>query len=258
MSPHVPHQVADGSGSGTRRQRWRRIVVAVAAVLVAALCTRLGLWQLDRAAQKLALQARIEARGAMPPLANAELTARSQDAAAQYDRRAVVRGTWVPAATVFLDNRQMGGVPGFYVVTPLRLEGRTEALAIERGWVPRDFRDRSALPPFPTPAGTVAIEGRVAPPPARLYAFGPEASGPIRQNLDLGAYAGETGVPLLPLSLLQTGPAAAGEILKRDWPAPALDVQKHYGYAGQWFIFAALTVGLYAWFQLVRPRIRRR
>ena len=80
MSPHVPHQVADGSGSGTRRQRWRRIVVAVAAVLVAALCTRLGLWQLDRAAQKLALQARIEARGAMPPLANAELTARSQGA----------------------------------------------------------------------------------------------------------------------------------------------------------------------------------
>jgi surfeit locus 1 family protein len=258
MSPHVPYRVADGSGGGTRPQRWRRIAVAVAAVLVAALCTRLGLWQLDRAAQKHALQARIEARGAMPPLADAELTARSQDAAAQYDRRAVVRGTWVPAATVFLDNRQMGGVPGFYVVTPLRLEGRTEALAIERGWVPRDFRDRSALPPVPTPAGIVAIEGRVAPPPARLYAFGPEASGPIRQNLDLGAYAGETGVPLLPLSLLQTGPAAAGEILKRDWPAPALDVQKHYGYAGQWFIFAALTVGLYAWFQLVRPRIRRR
>jgi surfeit locus 1 family protein len=238
--------------------RWRVVVVTVAALVVAVVCARLGLWQLDRAAQKVALQARIDARHGLAPLGNAELASTADGLESQLDRRAVLRGTWLPAATVFLENRQMGGVPGFYVVTPLRLEGRSEAVAVERGWVPRDFRDRSALPPVTTPSGPVILEGRIAPAPARLYAFGPEASGPIRQNLDLGAYAGEAGTPLLPLSLLQTGPAAAGEILKRDWPAPALDVQKHYGYAGQWFIFAALTVGLYAWFQLIRPRFRRR
>jgi surfeit locus 1 family protein len=31
-------------------------------------------------------------------------------------------------------------------------------------------------------------------------------------------------------------------------------VQKHYGYAFQWFALSALIIGLYAWFQLPRPR----
>ena len=85
-------------------------------------------------------------------------------------------------------------------------------------------------------------------------------SGSITGHCSAGAVKREFGcAPLLPLALLQTGPAAGpAEGLKRDWSAPALDVQKHYGYAGQWFVFAAMTVGLYAWFQLIRPRLRRR
>jgi len=42
----------------------------------------------------------------------------------------------------------------------------------------------------------------------------------------------------------------------REWPRPAVDVQKHYGYAFQWFALCALMAGLYVWFQLVRPRLR--
>ena len=38
--------------------------------------------------------------------------------------------------------------------------------------------------------------------------------------------------------------------------APAADVHKHYGYAFQWFALCALIVGLYVWFQLIRPRRR--
>jgi len=54
------------------------------------------------------------------------------------------------------------------------------------------------------------------------------------------------------------GAAADADGLLRHWPAPAFDVHKHYGYAFQWFALAALITGLYVWFQLVRPRLRRR
>ena len=76
-------------------------------------------------------------------------------------------------------------------------------------------------------------------------------SGPIRQNLDLSAFRVETGLPLLEASLLQTG--AASEGLLRDWAAPNLGVETHYGYAFQWFSLCALVMGLYFWFQVILP-----
>ena len=44
--------------------------------------------------------------------------------------------------------------------------------------------------------------------------------------------------------------------LLRDWPVVAAGIHKHYGYAFQWFALSALTVTLYAWFQIIRPRRR--
>ena len=64
---------------------------------------------------------------------------------------------------------------------------------------------------------------------------------------------------LRPLSIQQLdADGAPPNGLLRHWPAPAFDVHKHYGYAFQWFAMAALITGLYVWFQLVRPRLRRR
>jgi surfeit locus 1 family protein len=51
--------------------------------------------------------------------------------------------------------------------------------------------------------------------------------------------------------------ATAGDGLLRQWPLPAVDVHKHYGYAFQWGALGALMTGLYVWFQLIRPRLRR-
>ena len=218
---------------------------------------RLGFWQLDRAAQKIAIQTRIEGRRTLQVLSNIDLAQTPPAAAEQVERRASLRGRWLADRTVFLDNRQMAGKPGFYVVTPLQLEGRPEAVVVQRGWVARNFADRTALPNVPSPSGVVSVTGVIAPPPVRLYEFDAASSGPIRQNLDLGAYARELSTPLLPLSVMQGDEAGgAGDGLRRDWPVPALDVQKHYGYAFQWFALAALMAGLYVWFQLIRPARR--
>jgi surfeit locus 1 family protein len=237
----------------------RRIVVALAALVCAGVTARLGFWQLDRGAQKTALQASIDARGAMAPLGEADLASDSTPAAAQHHRPVRLAGHWSAPHTVFLDNRQMGGRPGFYVVTPLKLaDGR--AVLVQRGWAPRDLRDRARVPSPPTPATPVVVSGRLAPPPGRLYEFdtpSADAEGPIRQNLDLAAFARETGLVLVPSSVLQTEPAMPQDGLLRDWPAPSLGVAKHHGYAFQWFGLSALVVLLYVWFQLIQPRRRR-
>ena len=103
------------------------------------------------------------------------------------------------------------------------------------------------------------MQGHVAPPPPRLYEFGPSASGPIRQNLDLPSFARETSLSLRSLSVVQDEPVPAlNDGLLRQWPQPAAGLHKHYGYAFQWFSLSALILGLYVWFQLIQPRRSKR
>ncbi|WP_265305854.1 SURF1 family protein [Verminephrobacter eiseniae] len=175
-------------------------------------------------------------------------------------RAVVLQGRWRPEHTVYLDNRQMQGQVGFFVVTPLQLTGPDAGvLLVQRGWAPRNFQQHSRLPPVQTPGDTVVqVVGRVAPAPSRLYEFqgGDGASSRIRQNLDLAAFRAETGLALANLTVLQTGPASEG--LRRDWPAIDTGVDKHYGYAFQWFGLCGLMAVLYVWFQIVRRFIRPR
>ena len=231
----------------------RGAVVLVAAVLAAALTARLGWWQLDRAAQKNQLQAAMDSRRALPPLVQADLAADATAAAAQHHRAIALQGQWVAEHTVYLENRQMKGVPGFFAVTPLRLDDGT-AVLVQRGWLPRDIADRMRIVAAPPAAGRVQVQGFVAPPPGRLYEFDAAASGPIRQNLAVDAFARETGLRLRPLSVQQQDDASQpSDGLMRQWSAPASGVHKHYGYAFQWFALSALILGLYVWFQIIRP-----
>lgn len=239
------------------KPRTARAVVLLATIIGVAATTRLMAWQLDRAHQKVTLQAALDARSAQPPLDPADLARSADAAAAQHYRRIRLRGQWVQGHTVFLENRQMNARVGFEVLTPLRLDGQADAVLVQRGWVPRDQLDRTRLPAVDTPGGVVEVVGRIAPPPARLYEFGASPPGVIRQNLDLGAFSRETGLALRPLSVQQLEAAATGgDGLLRQWSPPAVDVQKHYGYAFQWGALGALMTGLYVWFQLIRPRLR--
>ncbi|WP_200843469.1 SURF1 family protein [Pantoea sp. 18069] len=238
-------------------------MITLAAVLGIAATAALGCWQLDRAAQKQALGAAIEARGQQAPLSGPALLQALQAPAADLVHRPVaLQGRWLADHTLYLDNRQMNGRPGFFVLTPLALDGPAPAVVlVQRGWVPRNFQDRTALAPVDTPQGPVAVTGRLALSPARLYEMAtgadpvPEAS-PIRQNLDMARFRAQSGLPLLPMSVVQTG--ADSEGLQRDWPRIDAGVDKHYGYAFQWFGISVLMAVLYVWFQLFRRFIRPR
>ena len=236
---------------------WLIAAAAVAGMLITA---SMGRWQLSRAADKEALQALLDERGRMPAIDGASLLNAEPDQDVLVHRSVVLEGRWLPQHTVYLDNRQMQGRPGFFVLTPLQLaaEGGGVVL-VQRGWAPRNIQDRTQLPEVQTPEDAlVRVHGRIALTPSRLYEFqGAESalgSSRIRQNLDLAAFRTETGLALAPLTVQQGG--APSEGLQRDWPVVATGVDKHYGYAFQWFGLCGLIALLYVWFQIVRRFIR--
>lgn len=230
-------------------------MIAVAALLGMGITLALGRWQLSRAAQKEAVAAAMAEQATLPPLDAAQLLAvgRLQDT---LHRRVQLRGRWLSQHTVFLDNRQMDARQGLYVLTPLALEGSAAVLLVQRGWVARNFLERSSLPAIQTPDALVSIEGRMAPPPGKLYELGTASAGLIRQNLSIADYARETGLALMSVTVQQTD--EAGDGLMRSWPRISAGVEKHHGYAFQWFGLSALIAVLYVWFQIVKPLQTRR
>jgi cytochrome oxidase assembly protein ShyY1 len=222
-----------------------RLIPALLILFVMGLTTRLGFWQLDRAHQKEALEAQIlryehaspQNVSAVPiPLGSIEF----------HRVRAI--GRFVPQDVVYLDNRPYRDQPGFYVVMPMKLADGGYVL-VNRGWLPRNASVRTAIAPYTTPSEEVSIEGIARADASRAFELGHGGSAAhqaIRQNVDVAAYAVETGLPLQPFVIQQT--SALDDGLVRDWPAPTTGVERNYGYMAQWWgmAAAALAFGLYA------------
>ncbi len=230
----------------------------LAALLMCALTARLGFWQLDRAAQKTALQQALTEQRQKPVLQLADISTEPAALAQQVHRSVELQGHWLPEHTVYLDNRQMNGRAGFFALTPLMLADGT-AVLVQRGWFARDLLDRTRIVAPPAPAGPQQVRGRIALSPSRLFEFEGVAGGVIRQNLEVAAFREETQLPLRLLTVVQEDAPGAvpTDGLLRQWAQPSLGVDKHHGYAAQWFALSALTAGLWLWFQVLKPRRRR-
>ena len=225
-----------------------RLVPALLILFVMAVTIGLGFWQRDRAHQKEALQAQMQRYASAPPVA---VGAAPLALKAVAFHRVRATGTFRPDLVVYLDNRSYNDQPGFYVVMPFAVQGGGYVL-VNRGWVPRNFADRTAIAPYDTPRGVVTVEGIARADATRAFdlgAGGSAAHQKIRQNLDIASYAAETGLPLQPFVIRQTTfvpPIKDG--LVRDWPMPTMNVERNYGYMLQWWgmAVAALGFGLYA------------
>jgi surfeit locus 1 family protein len=222
-----------------------RLIPALLILFVMALTTRLGFWQLDRAHQKEALEAEIlrYERAAPRSVTAAPIALKS----IEFHRVRVI-GRFVPQDVVYLDNRPYRDQPGFYVVMPMKLADGGYVL-VNRGWLPRNASVRTAIAPYSTPSEAVTIEGIARADASLAFELGQGGSAAhqaIRQNVDVAAYAAETGLPLQPFVIQQTSTLDDG--LVRDWPAPTTGVERNYGYMAQWWgmAAAALAFGLYA------------
>ena len=193
----------------------RSWVPLLAAAIIATVCVRLGLWQLDRLEQRRARNASIAAAFRQPPLV-AELAAR--DSVRRF-RRVSVTGGWDYARETSIAGRTRNGSPGVHVITPAILADSTELL-VNRGWVYSPDARTVELPKWQ--------EGREA----RFLGYVDELPSSLRDS------SASMYVVALPDS---------GATEQRDRPArlqaPAFsDEGPHLNYAVQWFSFAAIAL----------------
>jgi surfeit locus 1 family protein len=199
------------AGYSFRPRAWAlALTVAACAAFIA-----LGNWQARRADEKRALGAQLE------------------------KQRIALTGEFRPEYTVFLDNRIRNHRAGYEVVTPLRIDG--EHVLVVRGWVEAG-RTRDALPQMRTPPGSVRVEGLALESLPRMMQLKEDPKSKVRQSLDIGAFAAQTGLSLRPYFLEQH--SAADDGLLRDWPRPDAGVEKHESYSLQWYSFAVLAAAL--------------
>jgi surfeit locus 1 family protein len=221
-----------------RRGRFWPTVATIVGVAVA---LALGNWQLDRGAQKRELKAHFDAQAAQPPIhvGAQELSADGMDM-----RHVEARGVFEPRYAVFIDNRIHRGVPGYHVVMPLKLEGADRYVLVNRGWIARPAL-RSELPAVRTPPTTVTIEGMAVIPGRRILELSKAVvEGPIWQNLTIPRYRDAMPLKIQPFVIRQESTLDDG--LVRAWDPPDFGIEKHYGYAFQWFALAATLLGFYA------------
>ena len=214
-------------------------VSSLATAAFIALTIALGAWQTRRAEEKLEAGRLMEEAARGPVL---QVPSTRVDAAGFEGRHVAARGTFVARDTFFLDNKVVRGAAGYHVVTPLRLEGGGAYVLVNRGWIAAG--DRSRLPLVPAPGGLQSIEGMAVVPSKRFLELAPEAdSGNLRQNLVLSREQERLGLSLQPFVIEQTSDARDG--LVRTWDRSDAGVERHRGYALQWYSFAALAAVLY-------------
>ena len=205
--------------------RRRDLAGAILALAVAALFVRLGVWQLNRLAERKVANAAIQAARALAPV---DLPLHRIEPEVLRDRRAHARGVYDYTHERVWRGRTYDGAPGVALLTPLRLADGS-AVFVDRGWVPSP--DAAHVDATRYREGDSAeVMGLALPAP--------------RDRGDVDPQALKDSLPYAVLSIViqlndSTAPHPTG--LKR-WRPPALDNGPHLAYAIQWFCFAGIVI----------------
>ncbi len=204
----------------------------------------LGNWQLQRARDKRDLLDAFDSGSAIP----AARAAATANAANQYPRYTPLsaRGQFDTRHQFLLDNVVQHGQVGFYVWTPLRLEGSNAAILINRGWFPLG-PTRADIPPIEVDERPREISGlldRLPEPGLRLSGSGLSAEWPrVAVYPRIDELRAVLDYPLYDYLLLLDAGADDGFV--RDWRPQLLPPRRHVGYAVQWFAFATAVLALF-------------
>lgn len=259
-----------------------RRALGLVSLVVAVVCSGLGVWQLDRLGETRAENARRRARVATPPLrlgvARGEGPGPSSEGSAAGGvaetlspvdslawRRIEARGRLAYDREIVLAPRSWEGTPAVYLLTPL-VVGDSLALPVLRGAIPSPDGFHAPLelarPRALERDETVRVRGLVLPAepvsdphrPDTLRADG--EAHPVLRELDP-----ETIDRLLPWrvpplyvhadSTTASIPLGPGPALPLSIPEPTLGEGSHLSYAIQWFSFAAIALvgGGVIWFR---------
>ena len=133
-------------------RRW--IGFAIFVVLLAALCIRLGLWQIHRLEHRLDNNKVVTAHFKASPVELSTVLGKGQTVDAKHEwTRVTATGTYDVEHEVTVKFTTRDGAPGVDVVTPLVLADG-DAVLVDRGWMAtRNTGSRPTVPPPPTATG---------------------------------------------------------------------------------------------------------
>ena len=221
----------------------KRYGILVVGVLTAAVCVRLGLWQLDRLDQRKARNALIQERQEQAPvdLLETERFSALFGSDSLHYRRATAGGTFDFEREVVVMARVYRGVPGAYVITPLLMAGDT-AVLVERGWAPAPDGRAVELSALREPS-VGEVLGVLMPPHVATDVREAEPAWPrFEREANPAVLAEEYPYALIPLVLRRTSNPDALPATMRAVPLPELTNGPHLSYALQWFSFATIAV----------------
>ena len=222
----------------------RRFVPLLATAVLLPCLIALGMWQLDRSRQKLEIRELVASRVDAPAIDLSQGSSAALANAGDVAFRAVsATGVYDVAGQVLIDNRIHQGQAGYHVLTPLRFNTQSHAVLVNRGWVPWG-NDRTILPDTPAPDGAVTVSGRAIVPGEYFELEAPEnvELAAVWQNLDLDRFARRVGYPLMPIVVELDETSDAGGFVRRWRDHDDGWVERHRGYAFQWFSLAATLV----------------
>jgi surfeit locus 1 family protein len=220
------------------RPRW--ILSHLLVVLLVFTMVNLGFWQLRRLHERRDHNALITGRSDQPVVPVGDLLRPTSDhdalEAARY-RSVSATGTYDDAGTVVVRNRSEGGVPGAWLVTPLRV-APGESVGIVRGFV--GFRADGSIVRAPAPKGHVTVRGLVVD-PHRFDGTAPKDLKPFmaRPGVLPGVVLAKHSSPREPQGA-SINDAGTNSIIAV--PPPELGEGPHLSYAFQWFTFSLIAI----------------
>jgi surfeit locus 1 family protein len=203
------------------RPRW--IAGHLLAVLGIVVFVLAGFWQLRRHDEQVALRDDVAAALQRPAVAIEEV---SEGAFA----RVIVGGT-LDTEFELRVLRSRDGESGYEIVTPLLL-GDGTAVLVDRGWVPLDEV-------VPVPPQTIGGEGVLWPPETGSI---PEAFPEFASRIDPALIAAFAPYDLRAEYLVLTFQEPDFDPRIRAPQVGEVSLGPHLGYAGQWFLFAAVVL----------------
>lgn len=209
-------------------------------VLLIPLLLWLGVWQLQRAAEKQQLLDRWNS-------ARTNLTALPESVTDSVSVQ--LSGRFVPGVIYLLDNRTREGRAGYEVVVPFKAEQSMQEVRlvlVNLGWIAAS-QYREQLPDIDLPQEIVSLSGRLVTPSAPLQLL-PDTwpqSGLVRiQQLDMVRLARRH--PGLYPAVIRLEKPLLPE-LRVGWPVVTMLPERHIGYAVQWFGLALVLMGGCGW-----------
>ena len=245
-------------------RRW--FLTTLLAIVAVGVLIRLGIWQLDRLAQRREFNARVIAQQKADPFALDSQSVGADLLSMEY-RAVVVTGKYDPAQQVVLRNQVWQAQPGVHLLTPLVISGTDRAVLVDRGWIPSEEAAPDKRSKYDEP-GIITVRGVLRRPQTKPDFGGvPDpllAPGQTRLDawniINLERISQQVSVPLL-LAYIQQSPGSTQSAPPyRSEPQLDLSEGSHFSYALQWFTFAAiLAIGypVYVRRHVGQPNVKR-